>query len=138
MFKVINKNTRTTSHLFLVFLLLTLNKQMLAGFMVCFELIQHMIQHINQVLQDVTCQNSPQKASVKVTLSQPAITCSKLTIETTLEQGVKYIKKLTVKVPERRQWRLSSCLKKNGLLKVCDRYFQTMIRLNSSRDGLYK
>ena len=59
MFKVINKNTRTTSHLFLVFLLLTLNKQMLAGFMVCFELIQHMIQHINQVLQDVTCQNSP-------------------------------------------------------------------------------
>ena len=41
--------------------------------------------------------------------SQPAFTCSKLTIET-LEQGVKYVQscsKLTTTVPERCQWRRS-------------------------------
>ena len=42
-------------------------------------------------------------------ISQPAITCSKLTIET-LEQGVKYVKKLTVKTPKRRHWRRSGVL----------------------------
>ena len=35
-------------------------------------------------------------------LTQPAIACSKLTIET-LEQGVKYVQKLTIKTPERRR-----------------------------------
>ena len=34
------------------------------------------------------------------------ITCSKLTIEI-LEQGVKYVQKVTIKTPERRQWRCS-------------------------------
>ena len=38
--------------------------------------------------------------NLKVNLSQPAITCSKLTIET-LEQGVKYVQKLAIKIPER-------------------------------------
>ena len=37
-------------------------------------------------------------------VSQPAIICAKLTIET-LEQGVKYLKKLTMKTPERSQCR---------------------------------
>ena len=36
--------------------------------------------------------------------SQPAITCSKLTIET-LEQEVK-CSKLTIKMPERRHWQM--------------------------------
>ena len=34
-------------------------------------------------------------------VAQPAFTCSKLTIET-LEQGVKYVQKLTIETPERR------------------------------------
>ena len=37
-----------------------------------------------------------------VELSQPAFTCSKLAVET-LEQGVKYVLKLIIKTPERRQ-----------------------------------
>ena len=36
--------------------------------------------------------------------SQPAITCSKLTIET-LEQKCELCSKLTLKTPKRRQWR---------------------------------
>ena len=36
--------------------------------------------------------------------NQLAITCSKLTIEI-LEEGVKYVQKLTMKTPERRQCR---------------------------------
>ena len=37
--------------------------------------------------------------------SQPAFTCSRLTIET-LEQSVNYVQsKLTIKTPERRHWR---------------------------------
>ena len=37
-------------------------------------------------------------------LTQPAITCSKLTVEK-LEKGVKYVQtKLTIKKPERGQW----------------------------------
>ena len=36
-------------------------------------------------------------------LSQPVITCSKLTIET-LEQRCEICSKLTVKTPKRRQW----------------------------------
>ena len=39
-------------------------------------------------------------------MSQSAFTCSKLTIKT-LEQGVKYVSKLTTKTPEERQWRRS-------------------------------
>ena len=39
-------------------------------------------------------------------MTQPAIICSKLTIET-LEQGVKYDQNLTIKTPERRQYRRS-------------------------------
>ena len=38
--------------------------------------------------------------------SQPAVACSKLTIET-LEQGVKYVQKWTIKTPKRRHWRRS-------------------------------
>ena len=38
--------------------------------------------------------------------TQPVFTCSKLTIET-LEQGVKYVPKLIIKTPERRQLRRS-------------------------------
>ena len=38
-----------------------------------------------------------------IVITQVAFTCSKLTIET-LEQGAKYIQ-LTIKIPERRQWR---------------------------------
>ena len=38
--------------------------------------------------------------------TQPVFTCSKLTIKT-LEQGVKYVPKLIIKTPERRQLRLS-------------------------------
>ena len=37
-------------------------------------------------------------------LTQPTITCSKLTIEI-LEEGVKYVQKLTMKTTERRQCR---------------------------------
>ena len=37
-------------------------------------------------------------------LTQPAFTCSKLTIET-LEQRCKICSKLTIKPPKRRQWR---------------------------------
>ena len=39
-------------------------------------------------------------------LHQPAITCSKLTIET-LEEGLKYCSKFTIKTPERRHCRCS-------------------------------
>ena len=38
--------------------------------------------------------------------TQPTFTCSKLTIET-LEQGVKYVQKLTIKTPERHHRRFS-------------------------------
>ena len=38
--------------------------------------------------------------------TQPTFTCSKLTIEI-LEQGVKYVQKLTMKTPERHHWRCS-------------------------------
>ena len=38
--------------------------------------------------------------------TQPVFTCSKLIIET-LEQGVKYVPKLIIKTPERRQLRRS-------------------------------
>ena len=38
--------------------------------------------------------------NLKVNLSQPGITCSKLTMET-LEQGVKFVQKLAIKIPER-------------------------------------
>ena len=37
----------------------------------------------------------------EITVPSPGIRCSKLTIET-LEQGVKYVQKLTIKIPERR------------------------------------
>ena len=40
----------------------------------------------------------------KVVISQTAITCSKLTIET-LEQRCEICSKLTIKTPKRRQWR---------------------------------
>ena len=41
--------------------------------------------------------------------SQPPITCSKSTIET-VEQNVKICSKLTIKTPDRRQWRRSGVL----------------------------
>ena len=41
---------------------------------------------------------------MKVITSQPAFTCSKLTIET-LEQRCEICSKLTIKTPKRRQWR---------------------------------
>ena len=47
-------------------------------------------------------------------LAQPAFTCSNLTIET-LEQGVKYVQKLTIKTPERR---LLNIIPKQRLLTV--------------------
>ena len=87
MFKVNNKNKRTTSmtsvflvnfkdisHLFLVFLLLTLIKGMLAR------------------LKDYSQKNSMSAKSAKIIKkdSQSLITCSKLTIETP-EQGVKHV-----------------------------------------------
>ena len=37
------------------------------------------------------------------------ITCSKSKIET-VEKGVKYVQKLTIKTPERRHWRVSGVL----------------------------
>ena len=89
MFKVNNKNTRTMSmaspsvflvnfkdisHLFLVFLLLTLIKEMLA------------------TLKDYSQKNSMSAKSAKIIEkdSQSLITYSKLTTET-LEQGVKHV-----------------------------------------------
>ena len=54
---------------------------------------------------DVTIsQISQWKWKVKPKQTQPAFACSKLAIET-LEQGVKYVQKLTIKTPERHYWR---------------------------------
>ena len=39
------------------------------------------------------------KKALFIYQSQPAITCSKLTIETP-EQGVRYVQSLTIKIPE--------------------------------------
>ena len=44
------------------------------------------------------------KLNISERVSQPAFTCSKLTIET-LEQKCKICSKLTIKPPKRRQWR---------------------------------
>ena len=44
----------------------------------------------------------------KVRNIQPAFTCLKLTIET-LEQGMKYVQKVTIKTAERRQFYGKNC-----------------------------
>ena len=55
--------------------------------------------------------NSPlhkkETVTLNATFSQSAITCSKSLIET-LEQSVKYVKKLTIKTLKQHQWRRSS------------------------------
>ena len=55
--------------------------------------------------------------------SEPAIICLKLTIET-IEQGVKYNSKLTIKTTEGRHWRCSGFFTVNfGHFKTCSSVF---------------
>ena len=82
LFKVTNKNaTVTFMDAVLASLLLTLGKYLLTGICkICSELTIMVLFSI-RVLLDY---------SIRIIITQPAITCSKLTIET-LEQSVKYV-----------------------------------------------
>ena len=73
------------------------------NFYVCQSLSARLVTNTNQIrnnLNNTDYVTIIRSRGFEQTISQPAITCSKLTIET-LEQGVKYVQSL--KLPERRQ-----------------------------------